>query len=598
MIGVMALPLDCLAVPTVESSAPATIQWMKWSDETFARAAKEKKLLLLDLEANWCHWCHVMEEETYHNPEVVKFVGSSFIAIREDQAARPDLAARYDDYGWPATIVLDANGHDLWKESGFVPPQEFLEALNEVVKNPGKAVSKKVAVAAQDGGPEALSAETRKELLARHYRSLDRTLGGIDSAQRFLTPMPVEIALREAAAGQEPDRAWVTLTLVNNLKLIDRAWGGAYQYSTDRDWEHPHFEKIMSTQAHNLRLYALGFQALGDKRFLDAALAVRRYVNTFLRDTEGAYYASQDADLVKGEHSAEYFAQGDAARRAKGVPAVDKNIYSRENGWIARALATFYGVTQDEAALVEASSTVRWIETHRSLGEGGFSHGDHDVTPPLLEDQVAMLYAYVTLYQVTADRSYLAAARRTIEYISKNFFDTNSPGATSTKIDSSPKNDRAPGLATQVRLIDANVDLARAANLLFQYSGDETARKVAGSALKFLARDDVALEYRSSPGIIMADDEFRNDPLHITVVAQKDSAPGKALFLAALKQFGVYRRIEWWDKREGPLPRADVEYPELPQPAAFLCSNKRCSLPIFEPAEIAETLERFRKSRG
>src|SRR6185295_14070344 len=92
------------ACRTAES--PRAIRWEPWSEEVFARARREKRLVLLDLEAVWCHWCHVMEETTYRDPEVVRLVEERCIAVKVDQDSRPDLSNRYEDYGWPATILF------------------------------------------------------------------------------------------------------------------------------------------------------------------------------------------------------------------------------------------------------------------------------------------------------------------------------------------------------------------------------------------------------------------------------------------------------------------------------------------------------------
>ena len=270
-------------------AAPGKIEWRPWSYEIFAQAAKEKRLILLDLEAIWCHWCHVMDERTYSDPQVIEVIRKSFIPVRVDQATRPDLADRYEDYGWPATIVIDAKGQDVWKESGFIEASTFTAELRRIVKDPSAiaAPTRQVAAAGK------LSEETKSELMARHYRTLDESLGGTNSTHRFLTPVPLEYSLIKAAEGSQRDRAWAKLTLDGGLKLIDPAWGGIYQYSTDSDWDHPHFEKIMSSQVNALVLYSGGYAFFGDQRYLDAAEQVRKFFSTFLLSPEGAFYTSR-----------------------------------------------------------------------------------------------------------------------------------------------------------------------------------------------------------------------------------------------------------------------------------------------------------------
>src|SRR3954453_1171650 len=144
-------------------------------------------------------------------------------------------------------------------------------------------------------------------------------------------------------------------------KLLDPVWGGVYQYSTGGVWSEPHYEKIMQMQAGNLRVAAQAYALWGDPKDLATAQAIRRYLDRFLRSPEGAFYTSQDADLVDGKHSAGYFALSDAARRAKGIPRVDKHMYARENGWAAEALTQLAMASGDRSALDEARAAVKWI---------------------------------------------------------------------------------------------------------------------------------------------------------------------------------------------------------------------------------------------
>src|SRR5256885_9957356 len=99
----------------------ADVKWGGWSEDLFDRAKRENKFVILDLEAVWCHWCHVMDEKTYSNPQVQKLMASKYIAVRVDQDARPDLSNKYEDYGWPATIIFKSDGTELAKNAGFIP---------------------------------------------------------------------------------------------------------------------------------------------------------------------------------------------------------------------------------------------------------------------------------------------------------------------------------------------------------------------------------------------------------------------------------------------------------------------------------------------
>lgn len=380
-------------------------------------------------------------------------------------------------------------------------------------------------------------------------------------------------------------------TLDGELNLLDPAFGGVYQYSTDGDWKHAHFEKIMQTQAENLRIYALGSILYGDKRYLQAARAIAAYLQEFLCSPQGAFYTSQDADLVPGVHSGGYFQLSKEARLKKGSPRVDKHIYARENGWAICALAHLYGATGDGAYLDQALKALTWIEANRSLGGGGFSHDQKDASGPYLGDTLAMGRAYLALYGVTGRRNYLQAAERCADFMEAQFRLKNGPGYGSARDSGGP--------IKPVPLLDENVMLSRFCNLLYRYSGEPRYRSMSADALRYLAQPEAALKRKILvAGILLADAEFRTEPTHITVVGPKGDELSQTLFAAANKLPLVYKRIEWWDATEGPMPNKDTELPQLSRPAAFACSDGRCSRPAHSIVELTAIFEKLTGHKG
>ncbi len=112
------------------------IKWRDWSDDLFARAEAEKRVVILDLEAVWCHWCHVMEQTTYASAQVADLINAHYIPVRVDQDANPDLANRYGDWGWPATMVFAPDGTEIVKRRGYIPPVFMISMLDAIVKDP------------------------------------------------------------------------------------------------------------------------------------------------------------------------------------------------------------------------------------------------------------------------------------------------------------------------------------------------------------------------------------------------------------------------------------------------------------------------------
>lgn len=559
----------------VRSASTHAGMWQDWSDDVFERARESRKLVLLDLGAVWCHWCHVMEETTYRDAEVHRLLGAHYVTIRVDQDARPDLSNRYEDYGWPATILFDSNGRELAKLSGYIPPERMREILKAFADDPTPGPSARALepqVPAEAPGKPALSAERRAEFEAANARHYDSEHGGWGRVHKWLFAPGVEYALRRAQAGdaEQAERARTTLDL--NLQLIDPVWGGVYQYSHGGVWTNPHFEKIMRMQADNMRLYARAYALWREPRHLQAARDIRRFLTDHLRSPDGAFYASMDADLVQGRHAEAYFALDDAGRRKQGLPRVDTHLYSRENGSAIEALCELYAVSGDTADLDLAYAAVEWIRQHRLLEGGGYAHGERDPAGPYLGDTLAMGQAYLSLFRVTRDTIWLNDADLASGFIDRTFSPEQEAGGYATARGRGP----LPALPNR----EENLDLARFALRLFRVTGQERHRLQAERALKYLARPEVH-EGRSKAGVLLAFDEFEREPLHVTVVGMPDDFRTRALIAAAVALPGTDNRIEHVEP--GARSASGIKFPKLDAPAAFLCAGKRCSLPLTDP---------------
>lgn len=567
---------------------PDGIQWVDWTDDLFSRAQKEHKFVILDLEAIWCHWCHVMEEKTYSSPPVQALIKDNYIAVKVDQDSRPDLSRRYQDYGWPATIFFAPDGTEIAKRAGYIEANNMARLLQAIVDDP----TPEPAAASQHrmvfNENALLSKDTRDKLILRHQDSYDPKYGSLKLGQKYIDRDTVEYAMLKARAGDKQNERIARHTLDEALALIDPVWGGAYQYSTGGKWDYPHFEKIMHVQGGYMRIYALAYLQFKDEKYLQAAKAIARYLQNFLTGPNGAFYTSQDADLIQGVHSREFFELNDQQRRARGIPRIDKNQYARENGWAIEGLATLYAASGDADYLQRARKALRWVLANRSLPGGGFRHAAQDRAGPYLGDSLAMGQALVALYSVTGERDLLKRAEQALQFIDKNFRNQlNGQDAAGYAIAYAPKT----VVIRPEPQIDENIALARLAMLVDHYTGNEAYRKIAERAMRYMATPDIALARLTEAGILLVDYEMANDPTHITVVGKKDDPQAIRLFKTAITYPGGYKRIEWWDKREGPMPNPDVKYPTLQTAAAFACSNQRCSLPVFKSEGIHQMVD-------
>jgi uncharacterized protein YyaL (SSP411 family) len=464
------------------------------------------------------------------------------------------------------------------KRRGYIPARPMASILQAIIDDPtpGPSVVAEAEVAVNNEA--ALTPEARNKLRQVLIDTYDHNNRGWGTVQKWLDWDIIEYCMGATSRGDKEFERMARETLAAQLNLMDPAWGGVYQYSTDGDWQHPHFEKIMQMQAEDLRIYAEAYALWHEISYLQAANQIRGYLKSFLTSTEGAFYTSQDADLVPGEHGGEYFQLNASGRRQRGVPQIDTHIYSRENGWAINALAILYAVTGEQEDLEDAARAANWIIANRALPGGGFRHDEKDPAGPYLGDTLYMARAFLTLYMVTADREWLRRVEQAVQFILANF-----------KTDLGYITSAGTGELKAKPQVDENVAVTRLANLLRYYTGKAGYRQLAEQGMRFLSAPSVA-DGRGFlvAGILLADGEIGSPPLHVTIVGRKSDPVARALFAAALRRPVSYKRLEWWDPDEGALPNPDVQYPKLDSAAAFLCNDRSCSAPIYSPDKLSE----------
>lgn len=565
----------------VRDRAEEPVSWEPWSPDAFTRAGREGKLVLLYVEAVWCHWCHVMDHETYGDAAVARLVRDRYVAVRADADARPDLAERYRRWAWPATVVFAPDGRELVKRRGFVPPARFAALLARVAENPTAPSAESEPLPEVSDG---LTDRVREALERRHDRAWDDGSPGLRLKKKRLDLDSVRHALRLAADGDGAEEDRVRAWLDASLALIDPVWGGVYQYSHGGDWEHPHFEKIMSSQATALGAYSAAARQLDAPRWRHAAEAVARWLRDFATAPDGGFYTSQDADVVRGEHAEGYFAEDDAGRRALGIPAVDTNRYARENGWLIAGLVDLYRAG-DDRALAQAEGAARWVLANRQRADGGFDHGAEDHGASFLGDGVAMGLGCFALWEATGEHPWLDCAERALAWVDATFRGPDDVGYVTA---SAPP---APGLAP-VRTIDENLAVGRLAVRVLAVTEDPRWRAAAERALRWLAIPQVATSRLTDPGILDLADDLARGPVHITIVGRRTAPATTALHRAALRVVSPFTVTELADP-DDPRPDHTLTYPVLDRPALYACDARSCSPPVFAEGGVAAAVARL-----
>ena len=585
-----AIAVSVLTLAFVKSAAPQTqpapLHWQPWSDAAFQQARTENKFVLLDLEAVWCHWCHVMDDITYRDPIVVRLLNQRYILVKVDQDSRPDISNRYQDYGWPATVVFAADGSEIVKRQGYIPPRPMSSMLQAIIDDPSPGPSVEKEAALHPAEDSAIHPALLARVRAAYENQYDQPVAGWGFGHKFLDGESAEYALRLAARGNEEYEKRIADTLHNATALLDPVWGGMYQYSVSGDWTEPHFEKLIYIQANALRIYSLAYAQTQNAEDMSAAQSVHRYVADFLRSPEtGAFYVSQDADLHDGEENAPYFKLPDRDRRAQGIPRVDKHIYSRENGWMIAALCDYYAATGDASALTQAQRAADWIVKNRGLQGGGFRHDESDAAGPYLGDTLAMGQGFLALYNVTGNRAYLKAATTAADYNAANF----APVSPGTGFLTSRKPTDAAYPAHPDR--DENIALARFTSMLAFATDDSRYRDTAAEAMRYLAAEPIALRPMSA-GILLANEDMTEAPIHVTVVGSPSNPDTSALHAAALRSIASHELIEVRDPADpAPLPTS-IDFPRLDRPALYLCTARACSSPVFHDQDVRKKIQR------
>ncbi|HLX17708.1 MAG TPA: DUF255 domain-containing protein [Bradyrhizobium sp.] len=587
LVRILAFAVASLAASPV--LAADTVKWSNWDDDLFGRASAEKRFVILDLEAVWCHWCHVMEKTTYADPEVVRLLESRYLPVRVDQDASPDLSSRYGDWGWPATIIFGPDGSEIAKIRGYIEPERMQALLKAVIDDPSPGPSVGEAFEVKPSTSTFLTKAQRTQLAKNYDESYEGTIGGWGESQKYIDADSLDYAMSRAEAGDAVAVQRARQTLDAAIALIDPVWGGVFQYSEAGSWTHPHFEKIMSFQAQYLRQYSQAYALWKDAKYLSAARGIERYVADFLLAPAGVFYVSQDADLDRETDGHKFYALDDAGRRKLGMPRIEKNIYARENGWAISGLVAFYDVTNEPRILQLAERAARWAMDNRARPQGGFRHGENDRGGPFLGDTLAMGQAFLDLYAATGNRDWLDASARAGDFIAAKFRDEAGGFFTSGKAEA-----RIGVFAKPAKLIDDQIQVARFMNLLDRYFGSDAYRGQASHAMRYLTSASAEM-IRPLPGVLLADEENAVEPTHMTIVGRKDDPRAQALHAFARALPARYKRLEWLDQREGKLPNPDVEYPDLGEPAAFACSNRICSFPSFNAEELQATVKQMAK---
>ncbi|MFZ1133521.1 MAG: thioredoxin domain-containing protein [Candidatus Korobacteraceae bacterium] len=309
----------------LRSAMHQPIRWHEWGDDAFAAAQRDNKPILLDIGAVWCHWCHVMDRESYESSETAEIINREFIAVKVDRDERPDVDSRYQlavsaisgTGGWPLTVFLTAEGKPFYGGTYFPPDDRYgrpsfkkillaiadayRERRDEVVKSADETMRMLANAEGFAGHRADFSPRVVGVMVQSAVAIFDEKNGGFGGAPKFPHASAIDLLLDWYARTKEErvgNAITTTLTKMSKGGVYDQLGGGFHRYSVDDQWIVPHFEKMAYDNSELLKNYVHGYQVFGYEYYLHVAGDIVRWMDEWLSDREhGGFYGSQDADI-------------------------------------------------------------------------------------------------------------------------------------------------------------------------------------------------------------------------------------------------------------------------------------------------------------
>jgi uncharacterized protein YyaL (SSP411 family) len=654
--------------PYLLQHAANPVDWFPWGDEALEAAKTKDRPIFLSIGYSACHWCHVMERESFQDPATAALLNEHFIAIKVDREERPDLDAIYMDAvqamtgqgGWPLSAFLTPDGRAFFagtyfpKEPGHGLPsfRQVLEGIATAwrerrgdVESQGQRVLETIGRAsALEGSSEPFGDEIIEEAFATLQRSFDDRWGGFGGAPKFPQPMTLEFLARMAVRNQSGALAMLTTTLDRMASggVYDHVGGGFHRYSTDARWHVPHFEKMLYDNAQLAQLYTRAWLLTRNDRYRRVAVETLGYLLREMRQPDGGFSSSQDADSegvegkaftwsweelvhLVGEETARAFgatSEGNwegtnvlwlpdgrepegidlAAARARLCearelrirPATDDKVLTAWNAMTIKALAEA-GQAFDDARYIDAAeSGARFLVENLRSAEGRLLRswrGGVQGRPGFCDDHALLASALLSLHAATGDPRWFGEARVLANALMDLFFDAERGGFFQTG------SDDVPLVVRPKELYDNAVPSGNssAADLLLRMAlltGRDELEQAGVSAIGLL-RDVLGRAPTGFGHALCALDLHRGPSLEVAIVGDPD-APGTRALLEEVLRERFLPNVVVAVAPPGVVPEGLTLLEDRPQlegkPTAYVCERFTCKLPVTDPEGLRRQL--------
>ncbi len=566
------------------------ITWYEWDEESFELADALELPVMLYITVPWCEPCHLMEETTLADLDVVATINDDFIPILIDADKRPDVDSRYNKGGWPTTAFLGADG-EVIESHNFLTAEEMSGVLQRVKAHfAGEGGPPSLTIGVRPGlrlaeleeqleAVGALTPEVAGVVAQKIVEASDREHGGFGGAPKFHHADVLEFALALAhRTGDEmlSEVVHQSLKAMAEGGLYDPVSGGFFRYATTADWGAPHYEKILGDQAQLLALYLHAYQATGRHAYLDTAQGILGYVDAGLWDRDrGYFYGSQEADP-------EYYALDAQGRAGREAPYVDKTVYTERNAAIASAYLLASAVLDDPRYADLAIRALEYV-WQKSYQEGLGMHHYFDSqphVPGLLVDQVSMAQAWLDAYEHFGREVYLQRSRTLMRFADNALRDDDG-----RYFDTAAAPEAVGRLRRREKPFCENVAAAEAHLRLYRLTGRVEYGQLAQQTLEALVPYYRDLGFEAARFALTVD-RFLRRPLLVTVVGENEDLARAELLRAARRAYGSNKTVQAVDPVWEPNRLERLGYPSEPAPVAYVCLGTLCARPTADPNEL------------
>jgi len=618
--------------PYLLQHAHNPVNWYPWGEEAFARAREEDKPVLLSIGYAACHWCHVMERESFEDETTAQLMNELFVSVKVDREERPDVDAVYMDAvvaltgqgGWPMTVFLTPNGEPFYGGTYYLPEPrhglpgfgQVLAAIAEAYKEQRDDVATQAASlveALQRSSQLAPSREPLTEALLGEAERVLRTQydpqwGGFGRAPKFPPASTIEFLLRRGVF----DLALGTLDGMRAGGMYDLVGGGFHRYSVDAEWLVPHFEKMLYDNALLVPAFLHAFVLTGERSYREIVEETVDYCLRELRLESGGFASAQDADTegvegltftwtpdeVPREELLQPFEHGRSIIRGRLAPEERSALFAvrerrpqplRDD----KAIAAWNGLML--AALAEAGRRLEradWLDAACELAEfllGPLSNAGRlhrtwrdgvAKGTGYLEDYANVAHGLYELHLATGDLRWLRESRRLALLAVEHFVDRERGGFFLTPAD-------GEALVARQKDLDDNPTPSGNSMLAFvllrlsRLWGDDELERHAAGVLR-LVRDALTRAPQAFGWSLCALDLYLSPPREVAIVGE----PRSELARAALRGFDPNAVFAFGPDEEVPL----LQGKKLVEggPAVYVCERFACRAPVTDPAELAD----------